>query len=203
MHLKKLFTLILLTLVFSYSCSGSSHSIKDKDFPYFKIAFEQNGEYYFNAANNEIFLKKAPFSIFIYFHISDGILVNASSHDDSYDAMIKNAAEKDIQGFKKNNLPDSILNPNNTLLVSKQSPSYWYYTNEYDHVFNHIERVSKNIILCERKIDKIKDIDTNQTLNIEDITFKKIYLCFLKSDWSNDFKTRIELKREAFVVNFE
>jgi hypothetical protein len=205
MYTKKLFTLALLTLIFCYSCSGTSRSIKNTDFSYFKIAFEQNGEYHF-PIDNKVSLKNAPFSILVYLNIPDGILVNASLHDDSYEAMITGLPEKDIQGFKKNNLPDEISNSNNTLLISKQSPSYWYYINEQDNVFNQIEKISKNIILCERKIDKVKNMDSNQTLstlNIEDINFKQVYLCFLKSDWSNDFKTRIELKREAIILNFE
>jgi len=199
----RLFTLILLALIFCHSCSGKPYFIKDTDFSYFKIAFEQNGIYHFPASNKEISLKKAPFSIFVYLNIPDGILVNASLHDDSYNAMINGVPENDIEGFKKSSLPDEISNSNNMLLVSNQSPSYWYYTNEYDNVFNHTERITKKIVLCERKIDKIKNIDTDELLNIKDITFKKIYLCFLKNDWSNDFKTRIELKREAFVISFE
>jgi hypothetical protein len=176
--------------------------IKETDFSYFKIAFEQNGEYY-SPIDNNISLKKAPFSILVYLNIPDGVLVNASLYDDSYNEMVKGLTEKELQGFKKNNLPDEILNSANTLLLSKQSPSYWYYTNDQDNVFNFMERISKNIILCERKINKIKDTDTNQLFNIEDINFKQVYLCFLKNDWSPDFKTRIELKREAIIVNFE
>jgi len=199
----RLFLLIFLTLIFCYSCSGKPYYIKGADFSYFKIAFEQNGVYYFPSADNEISLKKAPFSVLVYLNIPDGVLVNASLHEDSYNAMINNVPEKDIEGFKKALIPDEISNLNNMLLISTQSPSYWYYTNEYDNVFNHTERITKKIILCERKINKITNTDTDQLLNIEDIPFNRIYLCFLKNDWSNDFRTRIELKREAFILNFE
>ena len=201
MNIKNLLILVL-TLIFHFSCSGVPRYMRTTDFSYFRIAFEQGGQYFF-LTDNSISLKKEPFSIFVYLNVPDGILVNASFYDDSFNAMTNGVPESEIPGFQRNTLPDEISNSNNMLFISRHSPSYWYYINEHDNVFNSIERISRNIILCERKIDKIHNIDTNQIINIENIDFQQIYLCFLKSDWSTDFRTRIELKREAIIINFE
>ena len=202
MRIKNLLIIVLLTLISHFSCSGVPRHMRSTDFSYFRIAFEQGGRYFF-LTDNSISLKKEPFSIFVYLNTPDGVLVNASFHDDSLNAMTSGIPESEIPGFQRNTLPDEISNSNNMLFISRHSPSYWYYMNEHDNVFNSIERISRNITLCERRIDKIHNIDTNQIINIENIDFKQIYLCFLKSDWSTDFKTRIELKREAIIINFE
>lgn len=152
--------------------------------------------------NHQVILKKQPFTIVLSLRQPDGILVNASFDPQSFNQARAGAPFADIAGFSDLGMAEEPFNPKTLLMTSNEAPHYWYYENNASHRFNQVTS-QQNRLICERIVGQIMYRDTSKKmLSIRDIQENALYLVFMKTEWSADFRQQYERQREFIQVLF-
>lgn len=169
--------------------------------PYFSVGFSQDGKI-IPVVNHQVTLAKKPFSILLYLKQPDGILVNASFAPQSFKQAQAGAPLAEIQGFSDLGMAEEPFNPKTLLMISAIAPHYWYYDHDAHHRFNHVTP-EHNMLVCERIVGQIMDRDASKTLrSIRAIQENTLYLVFMKTEWTPDFRQQHEKQREFIQILF-
>ena len=168
---------------------------------YFAVAFEQSGQL-IPITDHQVVLEKKSFSIVLYFKQPDSVLLNTSFSADSYNQARSGAPFEDIDGFADLGMAEEPFNPKTLLMMSDHAPHYWYYDHNANHRFNDVK--SKNgIFICRRIVGQVMYRDTNRTLvSIKDMPENALYVVFMRTQWTQDFRQQIEKQREFVKVLF-
>ena len=177
----------------------------------FKVVFIQDGIIQ-QVVGNEISLKKETFSMVFYFNQPDGIFINASLKEDSFNAVLLQKPLDELPGFKGVGHQEEPFNKNKSIYISDKFPNYWMYTNNTSHRFNKID-IKNNVYICQRTIENLtldseenKDKDKDKSKNVIELTEMKekyLYLVILKLEWNQDFSKRLEKKRKYYRIKFK
>jgi len=167
----------------------------------FAIGFEQNGQF-IPVKDHQVVLEKKSFTVVVFFRQPDDILVNASLTPESFDAAKSGAALSAIPGFKNLGMAEESFNPRTLLILSKDSPHYWYYTDEHDHRFNDIIPKDGQLI-CRRLITQVMQSGKPQLSIVKELPGNTLYFVFLKTSWTKDFSKQIEQQRDYVKVIFQ
>ncbi|GAK59148.1 hypothetical protein U27_06124 [Candidatus Vecturithrix granuli] len=168
---------------------------------YFSVGFSQDGKI-IPVTNHQVVLAKRPFTILLYLKQPDGILVNASFAPQSFKQAQTGAPLTDIEGFSDLGMAEEPFNPKTLLMVSAIAPHYWYYEHDTHHRFNQVT-LQNNILVCERIVGQIMDRDASKTMkSIREIKENALYLVFMKTEWTPDFRQQYEKQREFIQVLF-
>lgn len=169
--------------------------------PYFSVGFSQDGKIV-PVADHQIILAKRPFTILLYLKQPDGILVNASFASQSFKQAQAGLPFIDIEGFSDLGMAEEPFNPKTLLMISAIAPHYWYYEHDAHHRFNHVTS-KNNILVCERIVGQIMDRDASKTMkSIREIQENALYLVFMKTEWTPDFRQQHEKQREFIQILF-
>ncbi|MDY0091624.1 MAG: hypothetical protein RBT80_02890 [Candidatus Vecturithrix sp.] len=169
--------------------------------PYFAIGFAQDGKIV-PITNHQVILAKRPFTILLYLKQPDGILVNASFAPQSFTQAEAGAPLADIVGFSDLGMAEEPFNPKTLLMISSNAPHYWYYEHDAHHRFNHVT-LQHNMLVCERIVGQVMDRDASKTLqSIRNIRENALYLVFMKTEWTPDFRQQREKQREFVQILF-
>lgn len=168
---------------------------------YFAVGFEQNGQL-IPIEEHQIILQKKPFSIIIYFKQPDSVLVNASFAPGSFEQARSGIPLQKIAGFSDLGMAEEPFNPKTLLMISAQAPHYWYYEHEANHRFNDI-RIKNGMLICQRIVGQIMYRDTTRKMiALRDIREDVLYLVFMRTEWTKDFRQQHEKQREYVKVIF-
>ncbi len=193
-----MFILTAMTLVF-FSCSGKNLKQVNRE-PLEIFVFQSGQEVPIHDDTVEI--KKNFFSVVIVFNSPDAVLVNASFESETFDALDSQEPMNKIPGFSNTPIAEELFNKDEVLYISNHTPGIWYYTDDADNRFNEIDKINSGFY-CRRNIKKIINLDENNSeTNIMDITQNTIYMGFIKTRWSEDFTTEIEISRRKLKIVF-
>ncbi|GAK54405.1 hypothetical protein U14_05690 [Candidatus Moduliflexus flocculans] len=167
----------------------------------FAIGFEQNGQF-LPVKEHQIILEKKSFTVVVFFRQPDDILVNASLTPESFNLAQSGAALADIPGFANLGMAEESFNPRTLLMLSKDSPHYWYYADENDHRFNDVI-VKNRQLICRRLITQVMQVEKKQLSIVKELPGNALYFVFLKTSWTKDFTKQIEQQRDYVKVIFQ
>lgn len=168
----------------------------------FEIGIEQHGKPVI-IENHQVTLRKAPFTLLFYFLQPEGILINASATPESYDPARTGAPFEDIPGFSDLGMAEEAFNPKVILMLSSQAPHFWYYAHDAEHRFNEIDK-QNGMLVCRRIVANVMHRDTTKEITpIQDLVENTLYLVFMKTEWTKDFRHQIEKQREYLKITFE
>jgi hypothetical protein len=168
---------------------------------YFAVGFQQDGRS-IPIENHQVILKKKTFTIVLYFKQPDSVLMNASFSPDSFEQARAGMPLKDIPGFSDLGMAEEVFNPKTLLMISTNAPHYWYYENDANHRFNDVMR-KNGILICRRIVAQVMYRDTTRKLaTVKDMREDELYLVFMKTEWTNDFRQQFEKQREYVKVIF-
>ncbi len=192
--------LILLIFLTITACSNLSN-LKEANFQHFKVEIYQDGLKR-NTEGQQVILERKPFEIYVHFTGQDSIFVNASYSPESYEKSVNGSVFTDITGFRETEITESLFNRDEILYISNNSPHFWHYTSDKEHRFNEVLK-NNGIIICKRKISNIVNLDGEiKKISISDMDEDVIFLVIMKMQWSPDFSTRMELKRQSMKLIF-
>ena len=190
-------TILFLTL----TCSAWGQTPPLHTMPFFAVGFFQNGEM-IPVANHQVSLAKQPFTIVLYLRQPDGILVNASFDSQSFKQAGNGLPFAEIAGFSDLGMAEEPFNPKTLLMASGSAPHYWYYEHDANHRFNQVTS-QQNILVCERIVGQIMYRDTSKKMvSIREIQENELYLVFMKTEWTSDFRQQRERQREFIQIRF-
>lgn len=189
----------LLLFVFFHSVSFKQISSK-KENPHFTIDFYQNGKK-IEIIDNVITIEKKEFDIQFELNQPMGILVSTSYDDSIFELAKRNLNIDQIPIFESTGMAEGELNPDKEVLLSKESPSYWYYDNDKENRFNKIIKKDGKIIVT-RTIKNINEIENEINRKIEEVE-KPIYMVFVTYKYNKDFTNKIEFQRYFVKINFK
>lgn len=154
------------------------------------------------VADHQVRLAKQPFTIVLYLRQPDGILVNASFDPQSFTQARNGTPFADIAGFADLGMAEEPFNPKTLLMTSNRAPHYWYYEHDANHRFNQVT-ARQNILICERIVGQIMYRDTSKKMtSIRQIQEDALYLVFMKTEWTSDFRQQHERQREFIQILF-
>lgn len=189
--------LAILTGVASFTAATELPVVTES----FAIGFEQSGQF-IPVNDHQVTLEKKSFTVVVFFRQPDDILVNASLTPESFDPAKAGAASDEIPGFKNFGMAEESFNPKTLLILSNDSPHYWYYADEHDHRFN--DMILKNgQLICRRLITQIMLHGKKQLSIVKELPGNSLYFVFLKTSWTQDFTKQIEQQRDYVKVNFQ
>lgn len=168
---------------------------------YFQVGFEQNGVPV-PVENHEVVLQKDAFTLVFYFPDREGILVNASVTPESFERARAGRAFKEISGFSDLGMAEEAFNPRALLLLSTQAPHFWYYANAAEHRFNEVQE-ENGLLVCRRIVANVMYRDTTkQLLPLRQMPEQALYLVFMKTEWTKDYRQQIEKQRDYVKIVF-
>jgi hypothetical protein len=170
--------------------------------PYFGIGIEQYGRV-IPIENHAVTLEKESFTIVLTFPGQEGILVNASITPESFDRAQARQPLDEIPGFSDLGMAEEAFNPRALIMLSSKAPHFWYYANDSEHRFNEVER-QQNTVVCRRIVANVMLRDGNkQIVSLRNIPENTLYLVFMKTEWTNDFKQQLEKQRDYLKIMFQ
>lgn len=165
----------------------------------FKIVIEQEGMRK-DSLKVEIELKKKPFKIIIEISQPIGVLLNASFVSTTWDMAKNGKVLKYMPGFQGTGMADELKNPNKDIMISDDSPNYWFFENNKSHRFDEVIQEG-NWLVCKREIESVFIVDTKSHIRIQDMQ-KPLYLVFVTYEWVNDFQDKLEIQRKWLKINW-
>lgn len=200
MPVRILYIVFLLSFFIS-GCSGSDATLRRYGFLFFKVSIEQDGLIK-EAEKGEVVLERKPFTIKVTFVENDRVFVNASYSSLSHDTSLQGRPIAEIMGFNDAAIPEEPYNKNEELFISAKAPNYWFYTSDSEHRFSSVTKSGK-LLICERKIVRIHDLDSNEVIDdFSKLKADAVYLVFMQIEWSEDFSSKIENKRDFLKIVF-
>jgi len=166
----------------------------------FKIAIEQEG-LTTDSLKSEIQLKKKPFKIIIDMPQPLGLLINASFVSTTWEMAKNGKVLKYMPGFQNTGMADENKNPNKEILISDDSPNYWFFDNKESHRFDEVVQ-NGNWLMCKREIERLFIVENQSYVNIQDM-HQPLYLVFITYDWVNDFQDRLEKQRKWLKIDWK
>lgn len=130
-------------------------------------------------------LKKSPFTFQLKSHEIGGFLIGATTDYEVYQAALGNI-DHEVAWFENTGMADVQFNPNKSLTLSNDAPSYWYFTSSKDHRFDPNAKGDAKNWTAERTVDKIEILETDTRLSIKDLT-KPIYIIFYQAEYDADY----------------
>lgn len=193
---------LLFIIIILFSCAGTGYRGGiNPGFAHFRIYVEQDGVPQ-EIRNNSVNLERRPFEIIIHLTGPDSIFVNASLDDDSYYAALDGMPFNDIPGFQESGMIEELFNRDETLMLSDTAPHYWHYSDRYDHRFSDVTMTDAYLI-CRKKISYVAEGEEQKNrVAVDKLRKDKIYLVFMKLEWTKDFTGRKEYKRTALKIDF-
>ena len=197
--MKKIWHIVLLVAILAGIANFAAATELPVVTESFVIGFEQSGRF-IPVKDHQVTLEKKSFTVVVFFRQPDDILVNASLTTESFDAAKAGAALKAIPGFTNLGMAEESFNPRTLLILSNDSPHYWYYKDENDHRFNDIIPKDGQLI-CRRLITQVMASGQKQPIIVKELPGDALYFVFLKTSWTNDFSKQIEQQRDYVKVN--
>ncbi len=189
-----LITTSIITILFS------SFSKKPKENPRFNIEFYQDG-HKIDIIDNTLNLSKKEFDIQFELNQPMGILVATSYNKDAFDRAREGLSLDQIPIFESTGMAEEQNNKNKEILMSDESPSYWYYDNDEENRFNRINKIEGKII-ATRTITNINEVEKEITKKIEEIN-TPLYMIFTTYKYNKDFSKKIEFQRFFVKIVFK
>lgn len=189
-----LITTSIITILFS------SFSKKPKENPRFNIEFYQDG-HKIDIIDNTLNLSKKEFDIQFELNQPMGILVATSYNKDAFDRAREGLSLDQIPIFESTGMAEEQNNKNKEILMSDESPSYWYYDNDEENRFNRINKIEGKII-ATRTITNINEVEKEITKKIEEIN-NPLYMIFTTYKYNKDFSKKIEFQRFFVKIVFK
>lgn len=169
--------------------------------PYFGIGIEQYGRV-IPIENHAVTLDKESFTIVLTFPGQEGVLVNASVTPESFNLAQAGRMLDEIPGFSDLGMAEEAFNPRALVMLSSKAPHFWYYANDSEHRFNEVHR-QQNTVVCRRIVANMMFRDSSkQIVSLRDISENTLYLVFMKTEWTSDFKRQLEKQRDYLQIIF-
>lgn len=169
----------------------TSMSLKENDF---HVIIEQDGKI-IESNNGVVTLDKRPFTFVFEFNEPMGLLVNGSFEETTYKLATRGGKRSKLPGFQNTGMAEGLLNPEKEILISNESPSYWFYDDSENHRFNSIETVDGKL-LCRRIIENLYNVDAQTNIKVENVS-KPLYVTFIS------YKESQEIKREWIKIEWK
>ena len=191
-------SLILLSL--ATGAAGQQSHLRNAA-KYFDVGIQQDGKA-IPINNHQASLQKKPFTLVFYLKQPDGILINAAVTPASFDRAQAGKPFEDIPGFSDLGMAEETFNPKVMLILSEHAPHYWYYENEANHRFNAVKR-EEGIFVCERIVANVLYREpTPKFVALKDMPDNALYLVFMRTEWTQDFRQQLERQREYVKIMF-
>ena len=166
----------------------------------FHVEVEQNGKL-IEVINGEVTLEKEEFNLVFTLPEPMGLLLNSSFNKKTYKLASAGKPKSELPGFQTTGMAEGLLNEDKEIIISDDSPSYWFYTDEEMNRFNSTEKVNGKL-MCKRTIQNLWDVETKETTKISDVK-KPLYIVFLSYKMAENKTDEIELKREWIKINWK
>lgn len=188
--------LYLLAIPLTIYCL-CSWTLSEKDF---HVTVEQFGQI-IEPKRNTVKLDKAEFSIVLEFSEPMGLLISGAFDKKTFMLASKNIPKSELPGFFNTGMAEGLLNPNKVILISEDSPSYWFYDDNENHRFDYVETINDTII-CKRTIHNFYDVNSKMNMKVENID-KPFYLVFISYKRGANMADEIEVKREFVKIKWK
>jgi len=183
----------LVTFLMIQSLSHATSTI------YFEVSLQQHGKI-IPIENHQAVLDKQAFTLLLTFRQPESVLVNASLTPESFERAVAGAPLEEIPGFRDLGMAEDPFNSRVALMVSNRAPHFWYYANETDHRFNEVIHQDGKVI-CKRIVANIMYRETSkQYFALKDIREQTLYLVFMKTTWTSDYRQQIEQQRDYLKI---
>lgn len=191
--LKKLFFLLLLIPVFSFS--------QEKDI---MIRIIQNESIKLVDFDTEIIMKKKQFKVQVMLDHAEGVYVFASIRDSVY-RFTENSPIRDFSYLNLLELKETdTFNTNKELNLSETGWSYWSYNDSLNwHSFsrNPVGIGSKRVV-CTKFIKELNDVATGKTIKFKELK-TPLYLLFIAvKEYDENGNPLVELMRRKVKISW-
>ncbi len=172
----------------------------DNDQNVFTLGVEQNGKA-IPVKNDEVTIKKGAFNLVFTSVEPMSILINASFNSTTYDAAKKKIAKDLLAGFQTTAMAEGLQNQEQDIMISNESPSYWFFTNNREHRFNNV--VVKNGHKEFRRTIKSFYLVEEQKSLPATLVKHPLYIVVIYTVPAQDAESPIELYRRTLKINWE
>jgi hypothetical protein len=174
---------------------------KSEENPAYKVFFHQEGKK-IEVVDHEVSLKKKPFEIEIEMSKKMGIFVHSSFKSKTYKMAIKNEHIGKLEVFNEKGMIEEKHNPDKTLLINDDAPSYWFYSSEENNRFDKtVKDEYSHQVNCFRTVKTMVKPNSNEIIEVEE-AFEPVYMVFMVTEVGNNSIDKIEVQREAIKVNW-
>jgi hypothetical protein len=191
---------ILTVLILIQGCSADKNIKKIKS-DKIDITIEQDGNV-IDIIDDTAEIRRTKFSFKIKFLQPESLLVNASFKSETFNNAKEGLPLADLSGFKNTGIAEDLFNRESAIYLSKDSPNFWYYSDDLDHRFTSVLKTEDGYI-CSRDVSCIIDLDgTGEKTDLIKIKEKAIYLVLIKIEWNESFSKMIEKSRKVIKLKF-
>lgn len=149
-----------------------------------KVKILQNGEEVL-PSNNVYNLKREEFTINFTSNNIEGFLVGATLDLNIYKFALENI-NAEISWFSNTGVADGLYNPDKSMFILDDAPSYWYYSSKRDHRFDKNPKGTPTNYISNRTISSFENLNTNQIINLKTIG-QPVYLYFYNVDRDDNY----------------
>lgn len=189
-HSRTLFMIALL--LFSWSANAQKSDTSKT----FSVTIEQNG-HPLEIKEHTVVLDPGSFDIVFDLSEPMGVLVNASTRNESYKAAKTGKALKEIRGFQETGMAETLFNEDRELWIADDAPSYWFYSSDDEHRFNEVSKSGDHYIV-RRTIEQFYDVASGERIDLFQ-SGAPLYLVFMSSKKGATVMDQIEVQR-AFLL---
>ncbi|MCW2260309.1 MULTISPECIES: hypothetical protein [Sphingobacterium] len=149
-----------------------------------EVSIIQGGEI-ISSTFDQYKLAKSPFTFQLNSEGMEGFLVGATLDKDVYLAAL-GIIDHEVSWFENTGMADEQFNPNQTLTLSNDVPSYWYFTSAQDHRFDPNAKGTAKSWTGNRTIDKIDILEADKLMSVTDLT-QPIYVIFYQAEYDENY----------------
>ncbi len=153
-----------------------------------------------NTDHQVVKVKRKPFVIIVDLPDKEGVFVNISFNNNTFNQALENIPVRKLDGFKNTGLPELWRNPNGEIFVSDESPCYWFIETKYINKFSEYQYINKRYY-CRREVFRFYDMDVHEEKHLYSM-ISPVYFTLIKFKSIEDNKRSSELMRHAFKIEW-
>ncbi|EFK56891.1 hypothetical protein U0038_09560 [Sphingobacterium spiritivorum] len=137
------------------------------------------------AEGDRYTLRKLPFTFQVEVSGTDAFLIGATTDDDVYRSAI-GEADLEVEWFENSGMAEGRFNAEQSLFISNDAPSYWYFTAADDHRFDRDPKGTPDHWTANRTVAKIDLLALDKQVSLKDIQ-TPLYLVFYIATHDEDY----------------
>ncbi|MGJ1430790.1 hypothetical protein ACR79M_04395 [Sphingobacterium spiritivorum] len=137
------------------------------------------------AEGDRYTLRKLPFTFQVEVSGTDAFLIGATTDDDVYRSAI-GEADLEVEWFENTGMAEGRFNAEQSLFISNDAPSYWYFTAADDHRFDRNPKGTPDHWTASRTVAKIDLLALDKQVSLKDIE-TPLYLIFYTTTYDKDY----------------
>jgi hypothetical protein len=150
----------------------------------FSLVVNQGGKKV-HSEDQVYLLERKPFVLQMAARNVEGFLVGATFDRDVYMSAI-GEGDLEVSWFVETGMAEGLFNVEQSILISNDAPSYWYYDKKDDHRFDRDTKGIPTDWIAVRTIKQFVDLLNEKTVQVEDYK-DSIFLFIYKPEYDDDY----------------